>query len=139
MRFFDASALVKRYVKEGGSDRVLAWLAERRAAAARFSEAEIASALVRRCREGAFAIAQRDRALARLRQDFRSLVLVETTAAVVERAVSLLVRHPLRAADALQLASGLELRDGLDRPIDFVAFDECLLAAARGEGFPVPS
>jgi len=69
-----------------------------------------------------------------LRADFEALLLVETTAAVVSKAVSLLVRHPLRAADALQLGSCLELREQIDRPIDLVAYDSPLVAAARSEG-----
>lgn len=126
---------MKRYVEEPGSETVRTLLAGASPSTARFSEVEIASALARRCREGAFAGAERDRALAQLREDFRTLFLVETTASVVAKAVSLLGRHPLRAADALQLAACLELRERLGLPVSFVAFDERLLASARSEGF----
>ncbi len=126
---------MKRYVEETGSEAVRTLLDEGTPSTARFSEAEIASALARRCREGAFPPGERDRAITRLREDFRTLSLVETTAGVVAKAVSLLCRHPLRAADALQLAAGLELRQHLGLPVLFVAFDERLLAAARSEGF----
>jgi predicted nucleic acid-binding protein len=44
------------------------------------------------------------------------------------------VRQTLRAADALQLASCLELRERLDLPVVFVAWDKRLLDAARAEG-----
>lgn len=125
---------MKRYVEEPGSEAVRTLLARETTATARFSEVEIASALARRCREGAFPAEERDRALTRLREDFRVLSLVETTAAVVRKAVSLLSRHPLRAADALQLAACLEFREHLSLPVRFVAFDERLLAAARNEG-----
>ena len=125
---------MKRYVEEPGSETVRALLAEATPTSARFSEVEIASALARRCREGAFPAAERDRAMTQLREDFRTLSLVETTGGVVGKAVSLLGRHPLRAADALQLASCLELRERLDLPVRFIAFDERLLAAARSEG-----
>jgi hypothetical protein len=49
----------------------------------------------------------------------------------VTRAQALLQRHPLRAGDAVQLASCLELRDELEDPIGLVAFDDRLIAAAR--------
>ena len=130
---------MKRYVEEPGSEAVRTLIAEGTPVSARFSEVEIASALCRRCREGAFTTADRDRALAQVREDFRSLSVVETTAAVAEKAVSLLVRHPLRAADALQLASALELQERLGSPVRFVAFDDRMIAAALTEGLAAAS
>jgi predicted nucleic acid-binding protein len=53
---------------------------------------------------------------------------------VAARAVSLLTRHALRAADAIQLASCMDLRDRLQIPSLFVCHDDRLLAAARREG-----
>jgi predicted nucleic acid-binding protein len=125
---------VKRYVDEADSEPVRTLLAEATPVSARFSEVEIASALARRCREGAFPPAERDRAIAQLREDFRGLTLVETTPTVVTKAVALLVRRPLRALDALQLASCLELQERLASSVRFIAFDERLNAAARAEG-----
>lgn len=100
----------------------------------RFSEIEVASAIERRCREGAFPPSERDRAIDVLRRDLRSLLIVELTAEVVSSAMGLMARHPLRAGDAIQLGSCLELRQRLKYPITFVAFDQRLLQAARSEG-----
>jgi predicted nucleic acid-binding protein len=102
-------------------------------ATARFTQIEIASALARRCREGAFSEAERDRALVALQADFAGLFLVELTAAVVSRSVGLLARRTLRAADALQLASCLEFRERVSLPIVFVAWDRRLVDSARAE------
>jgi len=104
------------------------------AATSRLSEVEIASALARRCREGAFAPDERDRALVALHRDFAALFVVELTSEVVARAASLLTRLELRATDSVQLASCLELRDRLRVPCLFVCSDARLLAAARQEG-----
>ncbi len=134
MRYFDSSALVKRYVLEPGGKRLNSLLRGGIAAASRLSEAEVASALARRCREGAFSTAERDRVLAMLRVDFATLFLVEVGPEVVARAVALLTRHALRAADGIQLASCIELRDRLQVPCLFVCSDDRLLAAARLEG-----
>ncbi len=112
-------------------------LAETLPAASRLSEVEVASALERRCREGSFQPSERDRAAVALRRDFRSLLVVELTADVVEGSLGLLARHPLRAGDAVQLASCLELRQRLRHPVAFVAYDERLRAAARREGLDV--
>ncbi len=76
----------------------------------------------------------RDRALRALRRDLRSLFLVEVTQAVNLRSISLLKRHPLRAADALQLGSCLEIQEELHLPVRFVAYDLRLREAAQAEG-----
>lgn len=125
---------MKRYVEEPGTAVVRDLLREGVAATARFSQTEIASALARRCREGAFSQAERDRALAAVQADFAALELVELTEGVVSRSIGLLLRHVLRAADALQLASCLELRERLSSPIVFVAWDARLLDGARAQG-----
>ncbi len=137
--YFDASALAKRYVEEQESDRVRALLAEDLVATSRITEIEVASALVRRCREGDFPAADRDRALGALRRDLRSLFVVEVTQAVSRRSISLLKRHSLRAADALQLASCLELSEQLRMPVRFVAYDRRLCDAALAEGLEIVS
>jgi predicted nucleic acid-binding protein len=128
---------VKRYVEEAGSDAVRSLLAEGLPATSRFSEVEIVSALARRCREGAYPTEERDRAIGQVREDFRTLSLVELTTTVVERALGLLARHPLRAADSLQLASCLELQERLGQPVPFAAFDVRLIGAARAEGLSI--
>lgn len=119
-----------------GRRELLAAVRDRKAAASRLSEIEIASALARSCREGTFTEAERDRTLARLRADFRSLIIVELSEAVISRAIGLTARRSLRAGDALQLAAALELRERLEEPVGFLTFDERLREAAEGEGFP---
>lgn len=133
MRYFDASALAKRYVREKGSVKVRRLLSSEVAATSRYSAVEIASALARRAREGAVSHEDRERTLAALQMDLSAMLIVELTAAVVIRAQALLQRHPLRAGDAVQLASCLRLRDELEDDVSLVAFDERLVAAARKE------
>ncbi len=108
-------------------------------ATSRHSEIEIASALARRCRQGDLSTEDRDRAFAALRRDLRSFLVVELTAALSRRCPALLKRHPLRAADALQLASCLELGGQLDLPLLFVAYDNRLNEAAKKEGLELGS
>ncbi len=106
-------------------------------ATSRISEVEVASALARRCREGGISETERDWAIQAVRQDLRSLFVVEVTASVNHKSISLLKRHPLRAADALQLASCLELAEQLPLEVRFVAFDSRLHRAAAIEGLAV--
>lgn len=108
-------------------------------ATARVSELEVASAVARRTREGSIPEDERDRILAGLSRDFEAFYVVELTPSVVHRGRELLLRHPLRAADAVQLASCLELQAQLGRAVPFAAFDRRLLAVARAEGLePAP-
>ncbi len=45
--------------------------------------------------------------------------------------------HPLRAADAFQLAAAIAAADESPRSLPFVTFDSRLARAAEREGFPV--
>jgi uncharacterized protein len=137
MRYFDASALVKRYVREKGSAKVRRLLASDAPAMSRLSAVEIASALARRAREGAFSDAERDRALAALERDVPSLLIVEFTPDIVTRAQDLLRRWPLRSGDAIQLASCLYLQAQMGEAVTLVAFDARLSDVARREGLPI--
>lgn len=130
---------MKRYVREPGAVSVRRLLKAAPAAASRLSEVEVASALVRRAREGAFSIEERNRALASLSDDFATLIIVEFTPEITAGARALLVRHRLRAGDAVQLASCLYLQREMSQPLPFVAFDDRLEDAARHEGLTVVS
>ena len=136
-RYFDASALVKRYVRETGSVMVRRLLASGIVATSRLSEVEVAAGIVRRAREGAFTPARRDRALAALERDIPAFAIVEVIPEVTTDARALLLRHPLRASDAIQLASCLYLQRQLNQPISFVVFDQRLLDVARAEGVAI--
>ena len=107
MHYFDASALVKRYVRERGSLLVRRLLSTGTGATSRLSEVEVASGIVRRAREGALSTPQRDRVLAALADDLPALVIVELTPDMTIEARRLLLAHALRAGDAIQLASAL--------------------------------
>ena len=136
-RYFDASALVKRYVREAGSTTVRRLLASEIPASSRLSEIEVASGIIRRTREGAFTAPDRDRILAALQRDLPALAIVETIPEITAEAGALLLRHPLRAGDAIQLASCLYLHRQLAELVTFVAFDRRLLEAAQAEGLTV--
>jgi hypothetical protein len=112
---------------------VVRLLATGAAATSRLSEVEIVSALARRARAGDVAAADAQRAVAALSGDLSALHIVELLPEVTAQARALLQRHPLRAADAIQLASGCYLVEQLGEAVPFVAFDDRLRAAARAE------
>ena len=128
---------MKRYVREPDAVAMRRLLKSNSAATSRLSEAEVASSLVRRAREGTFTVEERDRALAALPDDFATLIIVEFTPEITSDARALLLRHRLRASDAVQLASCLYLQREMSQPLPFVAFDDRLADAAGHEGLPV--
>jgi predicted nucleic acid-binding protein len=102
----------------------------------RLAEAEISSALARRVREGDLSRDARLQALRRLADDLCRIRVVELAPAVVAGVHALLQRHPLRAADAVHLASALFVQARAGRT-EFVAYDGALGDAARAEGLGV--
>lgn len=103
-------------------------------ATSRLSEVEVASALARRRREGRLTRRDLDRALSALRADIDAIALVEVLPEVVQVAIELLRRHPLRSGDSVQLASCLYLRRRAAEEVQFLAFDARLNNTARAEG-----
>jgi predicted nucleic acid-binding protein len=135
--YIDASALVKRYVDEAGSPTVRAVVAREVIATSRLSEIEIGSGLVRRFREAGISARNLERTLSSLREDIRSIAVVELDEEVTGEAVALLIRHRLRASDAVQLASCLHLRRLASTEVRLLAYDNRLNDAARAEGLAV--
>jgi predicted nucleic acid-binding protein len=101
--YFDASALVKHYVEESGSDVVRALLGESLTCTSRLSEVEIVSALVHRAREGSISEFDRDRALSTLAEDMTVLYVVELSGEITIIARGVLLKYRLRASDAIQM------------------------------------
>jgi len=143
--FFDASALVKRYVQERGS----AWVREVTAGASGhlihlsvLTVAELASALARRQREGSLSGQERERLFGAFLLDCASAyLLLRIEEDVLEQAITLLNRHPLRTADAIQVATAVLLNHTLPvdqfGPVIIVSSDDRVLQAAAREGLPI--
>jgi len=137
--FLDASALVKAYIREPGSRWVREILRGKRVVAfiSPISGAEVVAALARKERMGDMERAVRDRVVTAFRADYRRrLTHTALTATVIEEAMILVLAHPLRGYDAVQLASALLLRgvSGPLRPLTFVSADLVLLRIARERG-----
>lgn len=125
---------MKRYLAEPDAAGVAGILRGATCAAARLAQVEVISAISRRCREGAFELPVRDAALSQVREDFKSILIVELTREVVTRAEELLTRLALRASDAVHLASCLELQERLQIAVPMVVWDRRLAVAATTEG-----
>ena len=138
MRFWDASAIVPLLVAEASTRRLQALAAKDTAMLVWWgSEIECVSALARLEREGTLAGPAVPRAFKRMRALADSWHEVDPSDAVREAAVRFLRVHPLRAADALQLAAAFLAAERRPQSLEMVTLDERLGAAAQKEGFPV--
>ena len=103
--FLDSSALVKRYVTERGSTWIRGLCdphARNPIIIARVTWVEVLSAFARRQREGRWALDDVKDAIQALRFDLDAQYQVsEFDRGIAEAAGDLVVRHPLRAYDAI--------------------------------------
>ena len=134
MIYFDTSALIKLFILEKGSED-----AQRLShdhfppATAAIGYAEIYSGVNRRKREGYLSAPQYTRLSRRFEEYWTTSIHVELTQKVLVLAKRLLEQHPLRAFDAIHLASALILQKGIREPLPFAAADSRLLDAASAE------
>ena len=137
MRFWDTSAIVALLVDEPHSEQLHDLLTVDLAIAASFiTPVEIRSALMRRTYAKQLDAAGHDwasRLFAALSEDW---IESDEYQPILAIALDLLTRHPLRAGDAIQLASALVV-SGTPAALPFVTLDRDLGEAARKEGFPV--
>lgn len=123
MLYLDASALVKRYVEEEGSELVV-----------RAMDAANAWSM---CRIGyvetvrAVAVAGGRKAIKKVEADWLSFDVVEVDSALAEHAAQLTLSAELRSLDALHLASALVLPP---EDLTVATWDARLHRAARDQG-----
>ena len=137
MKFWDASALIPLLIDEATTQAM--WQlssAERYLLISFITPIEITSALTRRVRTHELTAAQMDFANKRLPELQRFWLMIDDLPAISRIALELLRTHPLRAGDAIQLASAITA-SGDRTTIPFVTLDKRLAVAAAAEGFPV--
>ncbi|HJN45728.1 MAG: PIN domain-containing protein [Acidobacteria bacterium] len=136
MKFWDSSALVPLLVAETSTKRLSAlYRREPEIAAWWGTEVECASAVGRLERDGGLAPHDVDQALRRLDALRDRWQEIQPVADVKMTARRFLRVHPLRAADALQLAAAFVASERRPFTLQFVSLDDRLNAAARREGF----
>jgi predicted nucleic acid-binding protein len=138
LRFWDSSAVVPLLIEEPTSraarqalrahPAVVIWVA---------TPLEASSALHRRAREGILDADEVAGGLARLDRFLPRWTVIEDPTMVLAEARRLVAAHPLRAADAAQLAAALVAFDQRPRRRGFVTLDDNLAEAAEREGFDV--
>ncbi len=138
MSFWDSSAVAPLLFPEEASklrlsqvaagDSMLVWWAV---------SVECMSAIQRRARSGLLSEAEANAAIKNLRVMENTWTEIAPTAELRQEAERLLLTHPLRAADALQLAAAIIGADHEPDGMIFYTGDARLAEAAAKEGFKV--
>lgn len=138
MRFWDTSAIVPLLIEEQQSARMDALRAEERAMVVWWGTVvECTSAIERTGRHRKLDASILQSAVTRMRAMARSWIEVLAGSQVRDQALRLVRIHPLRAADALQLAAALVAADFHPTDLEFVTLDARQAEAADREGFQV--
>jgi len=140
--YADTSVLVKRHIAETGR----AWTRSLTKPAsnntiftAQISLVELYSALNRRLREKSIGLLRYSRLHSIVSQIWSTqYLIIATTTSALETARQLVERYPLKAYDAVQLASAIHARQTMPSKsvsITFLSADNRLLTTAQTEGF----
>jgi uncharacterized protein len=136
--FWDSSALVPLLLEQPRSAHAEALITTDNEMVAWWGSAiECASAFARLERERRLDAASARSARTLLAELSASWYEIQPVPTVREQAMRLLRVHPLRAADAMQLAAAIEWSGAAPRGI-FACYDDRLREAAEREGFAVP-
>jgi predicted nucleic acid-binding protein len=138
MRFWDSSAIVPLCLREANTglmksllekdEEMVVWWATR---------VECLSALTRQQREGALPTEAEQKARSVLQALAAGWSEVQPTEVLRRRAERLIAVHPLRSADAFQLAGALVWAQDSPQGFEVVCLDRNLRQAASKEGFSV--
>jgi uncharacterized protein len=135
--FWDSSAVVPLCVGQATSAFGSAAMRNRSITVWWGTSVEVTSAFARLLREGEIGSRSFRMAMARLAKLRGMWIEVQPAEPVRDLAEALVQRHPLRAADAMQLAAALIWSKRQPRSRSFVCFDGRLAEAAVKEGFTV--
>lgn len=146
--YFDTSAVVKYYVTEPGSTWVRQLIEEQYPQngqaqhvilISEITRVEVAAGLAIIERVGRIRRTEREREYRRfISQLVQRYTVIPVTTETLETAARLTQPYPLKAYDAVQLATALHVRQALaDQLLTFVCGDRSLLAAAQSEQLTV--
>lgn len=139
--YLDASALVKRYVAETGSEEIAQVIRDATVVGTGLiSRAEVSAALAKAVRAGILENSQATRALGAFRRDWHDLVRIAVSEAVVARVDALAWEYGLRGYNAAHLAVALVWQEVMGETVMLASYDRQLWDAAEPAGLvPFPT
>ena len=136
--YLDASALVKRYVREAGSTEVARLFDPAvTLGTSLVTRAEVAAAIARAARLHMLAGRQAEAAFKAFRTHWPSFIRLRLDEAAVSDAGSLAWQHALTGIDSIHLATALIWQGALGAPVVLATFDNQLRAGALAAGLQV--
>lgn len=133
--YLDASALVKRYVAETGSEEVNVLMAEASViGTASISNAAVSAALAKAVRMKLLSRQEATTVLQVFNSEWESLIRLQLTESVIARAATLAWDRGLRGYDAVHLAAALFWQDMLGEPVVLATYDRLLWETAKTTG-----
>lgn len=136
--YVDASALVKLYIQEWGTEDVLEILdGWEVCGTSSISRVEVSSAIARAARARLLTLEAMHAALKSFARDWQSMVRMDVSDTVIERGADLAVKYRLRGYNALHLSAALTWRDLMGEDVTMATFDRELWEGAVETGLPV--
>jgi predicted nucleic acid-binding protein len=136
--YLDASALVKQYVAETGSEAVGALIeAADVVGTSLISRAEVVAALAKAVRVGLLERSEASGARTIFATQWSDVVRLQLTETVVTRAGDLAWEHDLRGYDAVHLAAALFWQETLGESVTMATFDRQLWEKGEQTGLAV--
>lgn len=133
--YLDTSALVKRYIRERGSQEVAGWIADADLSATSvIALVEAAAAFARASKMGGISPKTGERAVEALSRQWAAYIRIQPTQKLIDQAANLAWRLGLRGYDAVHLASAEAWQSDLGQPIALVTYDQQLAAAGKRLG-----
>jgi hypothetical protein len=136
--YADTSALIKRYIKESGSEQVLAFFSQHAMIGTSvLTQVEMASAMSKAVRQNWAPETEIQTAWKDFLTHWPYYISIPISPDILDRGVALAWRYGLRAYDVLHLATVLSWENLAAAKAVFACYDKNLNNAARQEGLHV--
>jgi predicted nucleic acid-binding protein len=133
--YLDTSSLVKLYVHEAESSRVVELVnSSTYIATSIIAYAEARAAFARRFREKAFTLDEYVRIKSFLDSDWNHYLVMNISSDLIQLAGEMAKKNGLRGFDSIHLASAMTLYRELASPVLFSCYDSHVLSSALQEG-----
>jgi predicted nucleic acid-binding protein len=132
--YLDTSAIVKKYIKEENSSKVIsAWKSSLGIATSAVAYAELLAAVYRKAAETHVKSSVFKSIIRLFQDDWSSFIIVEVDNRLNEMIHKVIAKHGLRGFDAIHLASALTIASAVTDHFLFACYDERLRHAAQAE------
>ena len=137
--YFDSSVLLKRYIRETGTDRAVVLTRRHLIVSAAIAPLEMRSALRRVEADGGLSGKAFQAALKRIQAERERWDLVVISAEILQSAERLTIDLNIRSLDSIHIACALQCQSRLGRRLPFITADLRQKAAAQKLGLEIIS